>query len=113
MAEKKVKIAIMTSGGDAPGMNAAIRAVVRRSCVLGAEVYAVYEGYVGLIAGASCIKKLEWDDVSGLLPKVVFLKMVITAINPVFFRVELSLERVDVQNFKQEREERLQPKTCF
>ena len=38
------KIAILTSGGDAPGMNAAIRAVVRSALSHGLEVYAVYEG---------------------------------------------------------------------
>ena len=42
------KIAILTSGGDAPGMNAAIRAVVRVARKKGLEVYGVYEGYKGL-----------------------------------------------------------------
>ena len=45
------KIGVLTSGGDAPGMNAAIRAVVRRSLSLGMEVVGVRRGYAGLISG--------------------------------------------------------------
>lgn len=45
------KIAVLTSGGDAPGMNAAIRAVVRSGVSKGWEVYGVKNGYSGLLAG--------------------------------------------------------------
>ena len=45
------RIAVLTSGGDAQGMNAAVRAVVRTGIDQGAEVYAVYEGYQGLVEG--------------------------------------------------------------
>ncbi len=45
------RIALLTSGGDAPGMNAAIRAVTRRALFHGAEVHAVRRGYAGLLAG--------------------------------------------------------------
>ena len=45
------KIAVLTSGGDAPGMNTAIRAVVRRAIYSGLEVYGVENGYKGLIEG--------------------------------------------------------------
>ena len=45
------RIALLTSGGDAPGMNAAIRAVTRRALFQGAEVFAVRSGYAGLIRG--------------------------------------------------------------
>ena len=45
------RIAVLTSGGDAPGMNAAIRAVVRCGLHEGWEVYGVRHGYAGLIAG--------------------------------------------------------------
>ncbi|MCX7976091.1 MAG: 6-phosphofructokinase, partial [Bellilinea sp.] len=41
------RIAVLTSGGDAPGMNAAIRAVVRTAAVRGWEVYGVRNGYEG------------------------------------------------------------------
>ena len=44
-------IAVLTSGGDAPGMNAAIRAVVRTACENGIKVYGVIRGYNGLING--------------------------------------------------------------
>jgi 6-phosphofructokinase 1 len=59
------KIAILTSGGDAPGMNAAIRAVVRSGIHYGLEVYGVYEGFKGLVDGN--IKKLERHDVTRML----------------------------------------------
>ncbi|SDJ15818.1 6-phosphofructokinase [Alteribacillus bidgolensis] len=45
------KIAVLTSGGDAPGMNTTIRAVVRRGIFKGLEVYGIYNGYRGLIDG--------------------------------------------------------------
>lgn len=45
------KIAVLTSGGDAPGMNAAVRAVARTALSKGVEVYGVYRGYNGLIHG--------------------------------------------------------------
>ncbi len=44
-------IAVLTSGGDAPGMNAAIRAVVRTGCENGARVLGIRRGYMGLMAG--------------------------------------------------------------
>ena len=45
------KIAVLTSGGDAPGMNAAVRAVVRKAIYEGLEVAGIYNGYQGLIEG--------------------------------------------------------------
>ncbi len=49
MSESKGKIAVLTSGGDAPGMNAAIRAVVRTGIARGYEVYGVRRGYNGIL----------------------------------------------------------------
>lgn len=46
-----MKIAVLTSGGDAPGMNAAIRAVVRRGISKGASVYGIRRGYDGILDG--------------------------------------------------------------
>ena len=43
------RIAVMTSGGDAPGMNAGIRAVVRYGIGAGAQVYGIRRGYVGMM----------------------------------------------------------------
>ncbi|KAI8387044.1 6-phosphofructokinase [Blakeslea trispora] len=59
------RIGVLTSGGDAPGMNAAVRGVVRYGISKGCEVYAVYEGYQGLVDNG--IKKMEWKDVRGFL----------------------------------------------
>ena len=67
MATKR--IAVLTSGGDAQGMNAAVRAVVRTALENGAEVFAVYEGYQGLVDGGDYIKKMTWDFVAGILQR--------------------------------------------
>jgi len=61
------RIAVLTSGGDAPGMNAAIRAVVRTAAVRGWEVYGVRNGYEGLIDGK--IFPLGARDVGGILQR--------------------------------------------
>jgi 6-phosphofructokinase 1 len=62
MSNSKGKIAILTSGGDAPGMNAAIRAVVRSGLSRGYEVYGIVHGYNGILNHE--IKKLSFEDVS-------------------------------------------------
>jgi len=59
------KIAVLTSGGDSPGMNAAIRAVVRKGIFHHLEVYGVYQGYSGLINGN--FKKLELGSVGDII----------------------------------------------
>ena len=61
------RIAVLTSGGDAQGMNAAVRAVVRTGLHRGAQVYAVYEGYQGLVEGGERIKALDWSDVGSIM----------------------------------------------
>ena len=61
------KIAVLTSGGDAPGMNAAIRAVVNASHYHGIEVYGVYRGYKGLMDGS--IQPLTTESVAGVIHK--------------------------------------------
>jgi 6-phosphofructokinase 1 len=61
------RIGILTSGGDAQGMNAAVRSVVRTALDKGAEVYAIYEGYQGLVDGGENIHKMNWDSVGGIL----------------------------------------------
>lgn len=62
-----MNIAVMTSGGDAPGMNAAIRAVVRTSIYKGMEVYGIYGGFEGLIDGK--IEKLNLSSVADIIQK--------------------------------------------
>lgn len=64
---KARRIGVMTSGGDAPGMNGAVRAVVRMAISSGCEAYAIYEGYEGLVQGGNLIKRMGRDDVRGLL----------------------------------------------
>jgi 6-phosphofructokinase 1 len=59
------RIAVLTSGGDAPGMNAAIRAVVRTGVERGFEVLGVRRGFAGLIAGE--MRPLSARDVGGIL----------------------------------------------
>ncbi|XUW99636.1 MAG: ATP-dependent 6-phosphofructokinase [Dehalogenimonas sp.] len=59
------KIAVLTSGGDAPGMNAAIRAIVRYGTSSGFEVIGTNNGYSGLIAGE--FRPLGPRDVSGII----------------------------------------------
>lgn len=59
------KIAVLTSGGDAPGMNAAVRSVVRTATALGLDVYGIDRGYAGLLADE--INVLTNRDVGGII----------------------------------------------
>jgi len=61
------KIAVMTSGGDSPGMNAFIRAVVREALENNVEVYGIYEGYQGLIENK--IKPMDYDSVCNIIQR--------------------------------------------
>ncbi|KZZ85862.1 MULTISPECIES: 6-phosphofructokinase [Bacillaceae] len=59
------RIGVLTSGGDSPGMNAAVRAVVRKAIYHDVEVFGIYHGYAGLIAGN--IEKLELGSVGDII----------------------------------------------
>jgi 6-phosphofructokinase 1 len=59
------RVAVLTSGGDAPGMNAAIRAVIRSGVDCGWEMFGVYHGYAGLISGN--IRQMGARDVGGIM----------------------------------------------
>ena len=59
--------AVFTSGGDAPGMNAAVRAVVRAAAQRGVDLYAIHEGFQGMVDGGDAIRPLGWSDVGGIL----------------------------------------------
>ena len=63
------RIAVFTSGGDAQGMNAAVRSVVRTALDRGVEVFAIYEGYQGMVDGGERIRKMNWDSVGGILQR--------------------------------------------
>jgi 6-phosphofructokinase 1 len=60
-------VAVLTSGGDAPGMNACIRAVTRTAIYNGMKVYGVYRGYDGLINGE--FKELTTESVSNVIQR--------------------------------------------
>lgn len=61
------KIAVLTSGGDAPGMNAAIRAVVRKSIFHGLDIYGIENGFQGLMEGN--IRKMEIGSVGDIIQR--------------------------------------------
>jgi 6-phosphofructokinase 1 len=63
------KIGILTSGGDAPGMNAALRSAVRTALDKGIEIFGIREGYRGMVAGGDMIQTLTWESVGGILQR--------------------------------------------
>lgn len=65
-------IAVFTSGGDAQGMNAAVRAVVRMGIYCGCRVYFIKEGYQGMVDGEHNIVEAGWADVSNMIQRVSF-----------------------------------------
>lgn len=65
MAKEIKRIAVFTSGGDAPGMNAAVRAIVRNAFNNDLHIYGIMRGYEGMIDGN--IKRLETTDVSNII----------------------------------------------
>src|SRR4029078_692854 len=67
MQKKVSRIGVLTSGGDSPGMNAAIRAVVRTGIYYGLEVYGIMRGYQGLIEDD--IHKMESRSVSNIIQR--------------------------------------------
>ncbi|KAJ2238479.1 6-phosphofructokinase, alpha subunit [Coemansia sp. RSA 1722] len=60
-------IGILTSGGDAQGMNPCVRAVVRMAIARRCRPFFIYEGYQGLVDGGDKIREAKWSDVSGFL----------------------------------------------
>src|SRR5215207_4871113 len=67
MQKKVSRIAVLTSGGDAPGMNAAVRAVVRTGLYYGLEVYGIMRGYQGLLEDD--IVKMESRSVANIIQR--------------------------------------------
>src|SRR5213075_3096069 len=67
MAKKVTKIGVLTSGGDSPGMNAAIRAVVRTGIFYGLEVYGIMRGFQGLIEDD--IVRMESRSVANIIQR--------------------------------------------
>jgi 6-phosphofructokinase 1 len=67
MKNKVSKIGVLTSGGDSPGMNAAIRAVVRTGLYHGLEVFGIMKGYQGMIEND--IVKMESRSVANIIQR--------------------------------------------
>jgi 6-phosphofructokinase 1 len=63
------RIGVLTSGGDASGMNAAVRAVVRTALDHGIEVFGIHEGFNGLIEGPDRIHQMGWNAVGGIIQR--------------------------------------------
>lgn len=63
------RIGVLTSGGDAQGMNAAVRAIVRTALNRGIEVYAIYEGYLGMVEGGDYFRRMNWSSVGGIIQR--------------------------------------------
>ena len=88
------KIGVLTSGGDAPGMNAAIRAVTRYAIYKGLEVYGIERGYTGLIN--SEIKQMDRRAVSDIIQRGgTILK---TSRSPEF--TEVSYQKIAAENLE-------------
>jgi 6-phosphofructokinase 1 len=66
---KIYSIGVLTSGGDAPGMNASVRAVVKTALHFDIEVYGIYQGYQGMVQGGDLIRKMDWSSVGGIMHK--------------------------------------------
>src|ERR1700709_232969 len=67
MEKNVTKIGVLTSGGDSPGMNAAIRAVVRTGIYNGMEVFGIMRGYTGMIDDD--ITKMESRSVANIIQR--------------------------------------------
>src|SRR6218665_2583472 len=67
MENKISKIGVLTSGGDAPGMNAAIRAVVRTGIYYGLDVFGIMRGYAGMIEND--MYKMESRSVANIIQR--------------------------------------------
>ncbi len=61
------RVGVLTSGGDASGMNAAVRAVVRTALDCGIEIFGIHEGFGGLIEGAERVRPMTWNSVGGTI----------------------------------------------
>lgn len=66
-SNKPKAIGVLTSGGDAQGMNAALRAVVRTALSKGIAAFAIYEGYQGMVEGGNFIHQMNWNSVGGIM----------------------------------------------
>lgn len=68
-ASSPSSIGVLTSGGDASGMNPAVRAVILTALYHGIDAYAIHEGYQGLVEGGDLIKRMDIADTDGILAR--------------------------------------------
>ena len=92
MAENKRRFAVLTGGGDCPGLNAVIRAVIKTFLQNDCEVFGIYNGFNGLINGN--LKLMNYADVSGILPRGGTILGTTNRDNPFKFAVEENGELV-------------------
>ena len=86
MTEKKSCFAVLTGGGDCPGLNAVIRAVVKTFLQNGCDVYGVHNGFNGLVNGN--LQKMDYASVSGILPRGGTVLGTTNRDNPFKFAIE-------------------------
>lgn len=86
MTEKKRRFAVLTGGGDCPGLNAVIRAVVKTFLNNDCEVFGIYNGFNGLINGN--MKLLDHEAISGILPRGGTILGTTNRDNPFKFAIE-------------------------
>ncbi len=86
----KGRLAVLTGGGDCPGLNAVIRSVVKTAIQNNYEIYGIENGFNGLIVGN--IKKMELRDVSGILPRGGTILGTTNRDNPFHFAVGTDVE---------------------
>jgi len=86
MAQVKSRLAVLTGGGDCPGLNAVIRAVVKTALKNGYEIYGIENGFNGLITGT--MKLMDYASVSGILPRGGTILGTTNRDNPFHFAVE-------------------------
>jgi 6-phosphofructokinase 1 len=91
-AQKLSSIAVLTSGGDAPGMNAAVRAVVRYSISHGVSVYGIHRGYSGLLEGQ--IEPMQLSSVANIIQRGG--TMLRTSRCPSFHKKSVRLEAANI-----------------
>mgnify|MGYP000950196793 CR=1 FL=1 len=92
MEQKKRRFAVLTGGGDCPGLNAVIRAVVKTFLQNDCEVYGVLNGFNGLINDN--LKSMDYAAVSGILPRGGTILGTTNRDNPFHFAVEENGELV-------------------
>lgn len=86
MSQAKKRLAVLTGGGDCPGLNAVIRAVVKTALNNGYEIFGIENGFNGLVTGRMGL--MDYKDVSGILPRGGTILGTTNRDNPFKFAVE-------------------------